>query len=118
MVASIPVSTDWHVSNQSIIGSFAEPIENEERCRASCIFPWSQLLIISLIASVERILEKLLLEAIFSAAVDFPVPVAPEIISSLGARAAQVLAVVSAKPIVRAMIHFEWSLLMSLASLL
>jgi hypothetical protein len=38
--------------------------------------------------------------------------------SNLGARAAKVLAVVSAKPTVRAMNHFEWSLLMSLASLL
>ena len=92
-------------------------MEKDERCKASCISPWSQLRIISRIASVESILEKLLLEAIFSAAVDLPVPVAPDIISNLGARSAMVLAVVSANPIVRAMNHFEWSLLMSLASL-
>ena len=72
---------------------------------------------ISRIASVERILEKLLLEAIFSAGVDLPVQVAPDIISNLGARSAMVLAVVSASPMVRAMNHFEWSLHMSLASL-
>jgi hypothetical protein len=100
-----------------MIGSLAEPIEKDERCNASCISPWSQLRIISRIASVERILEKLLLEAILSAAVDLPVPVAPEIMSNLGARSAKVLAVVSAKPTVRAMNHFEWSSLMSLASL-
>ena len=46
-----------------MIGSLAYPIEKDDRCNASCISPWSQLRIISRIASVERILEKLLLES-------------------------------------------------------
>ena len=58
---------------------------------------------ISLIASVEISLAKLLFAPIFMATVDFPVPVAPAIISNRGGLLAMVLAVVPARPTVRAM---------------
>ena len=59
--------------------------------------------IISLIASVDINLAKLLFAPIFIATVDLPVPVAPAIISNRGGLFAMVLAVVSARPTVRAM---------------
>ena len=105
MVASMPCSTALQVSTQSIIASFESPIENEERCNAGLAWSSSVERRISLIASVDINRANLLLAPMVMATVDFPVAVAPAIISSLGGRLAMVLAVVPARPTVRAMVY-------------
>ena len=103
IVASIPFSTDWQVSNQSSTESFVSPLENDDLCRAISLSLEIVVLIISLIASVDSKRAKPLFAASFTETVDFPVPVAPAITTKRGGRLAIVFAVVDARPILRAM---------------
>ena len=97
-VAVMPPSTARQVSFQSRTGSPLLPREKDDRCRASCCCSLSAARMISRMASVDMTRVNPARPATPTAAVDFPTPVAPAMMSNLGGRDERVWAVCCAIP--------------------